>query len=311
MRDLHVLPKIRDSWSYLYVEHCKIDQEAKAIAVHEAQGKVPVPCSALTTLLLGPGTSITHAAIRVLAENGCLVAWTGEESVRFYALGTGETRSARSLLRQAWLVSDPARRLQVVARLYRMRFEEPLPEGLTLQQIRGREGIRVREAYAKASRATGVAWNGRSYRRDRWSDADPVNRALSAANSYLYGVCHAAIVSAGYSPALGFIHTGKQLSFVYDVADLYKTELTIPLAFEIAAEGVTDLEGRVRRACRDVFHGRRLLGRIVPDLERALEVGGEADDALDVDEALPGGLWDPEEGEVEGGVNHGEDGEMQ
>jgi len=306
MRDLHVLPKVRDSWSYLYVEHCKIDQEEKAIAVHDAQGKMPVPCAALTTLLLGPGTSITHAAIRALAENGCLVAWTGEGSVRFYAQGTGETRSARSLLRQAWLVSDPARRLQVVARLYRMRFPEPLPDGLTIQQIRGREGIRVREAYAAASRASGVAWAGRSYRRDRWSDADPVNRALSSANGCLYGVCHAAIVSAGYSPALGFIHTGKQLSFVYDVADLYKTEVTIPLAFQIVAEGMTDLEGRVRRACRDVFHARRLLGRIVPDVERALEVGGEPENGFDVDEALPGGLWDPERGEVEGGVNHGE-----
>ena len=306
MRDLHVLPKVRDSWSYLYVEHCKIDQEEKAIAVHDAQGKMPVPCAALTTLLLGPGTSITHAAIRALAENGCLVAWTGEGSVRFYAQGTGETRSARSLLRQAWLVSDPARRLQVVARLYRMRFPEPLPDGLTIQQIRGREGIRVREAYAAASRASGVAWAGRSYRRDRWSDADPVNRALSSANGCLYGVCHAAIVSAGYSPALGFIHTGKQLSFVYDIADLYKTEVTIPLAFQIVAEGMTDLEGRVRRACRDVFHARRLLGRIVPDVERALEVGGEPENGFDVDEALPGVLWDPERGEVEGGVNHGE-----
>lgn len=308
MKDLHVLPKVRDSWSYLYVEHCKIDQEAKAISVHDAQGTVSVPCAALTTLLLGPGTSITHAAIRSLAENGCLVGWTGEESVRFYALGTGETRSARSLLRQAWLVSDPGRRLQVVTRLYRMRFAEPLPEGLTIQQIRGREGIRVRETYAAASRATGVPWTGRSYRRDRWAASDPVNRALSAANSCLYGVCHAAIVSAGFSPALGFIHTGKQLSFVYDVADLYKTEVTIPLAFEIAAEGSTDIEGRVRRACRDVFHARRLLGRIVPDVERALEAGGAADEEVDVDEALPGGLWDPEEGEVAGGVNHGEDG---
>lgn len=311
MKDLHVLPKVRDSWSYLYVEHCKIEQEDKAIAVHDAQGKMPVPCAALTTLLLGPGTTITHAAIRALAENGCLVAWTGEESVRFYAQGTGETRSARSVLRQAWLVSDPARRLQVVMRLYRMRFAETLPAGLTLQQIRGREGIRVREAYAAASRSTGVAWSGRAYRRDRWSDADPVNRALSSANSCLYGVCHAAILSAGYSPALGFIHTGKQLSFVYDVADLYKTELTIPLAFQIVAEGETDLEGRIRRACRDVFHARRLLTRIVPDVEKALEVGLAMDDGLDADEALPGGLWDPEIGEVEGGTNHAPDGEMR
>src|SRR5947209_9016906 len=121
MKDLHVLPKVRDSWSYLYVEHCKIDQEAKAIAMHDADGKVPVPCATLTLLMLGPGTSITHAAIRALAENGCMVAWTGEESVRLYAQGMGETRSSHNLLRQAQLCMDPATHLQVVLRMYRMR----------------------------------------------------------------------------------------------------------------------------------------------------------------------------------------------
>ena len=307
VKDLHVLPKVRDSWSYLYVEHCKVDQEDKAIAVHDALGKSAVPCSSLVTLLLGPGTSITHAAMRVLAESGCLVAWTGEESVRVYATGTGETRSARNVLRQAWLVSDPERRLAVVKRMYRHRFPESLPEGLSLQQLRGREGIRVREAYAAASRATGVRWAGRSYRRERWGDADPVNRALSSANSCLYGICHAAIVSVGFSPALGFIHSGKQLSFVYDIADLYKAELTIPLAFELVAESEADLEGRVRRACRDVFRSRRLLARIVPDVERVLEIGGEPAEGFDADEGLPSGLWDPETGSVAGGVNHGED----
>lgn len=307
MKDLHILPKVRDSWSYLYVEHCRIDQEAKAIALHDKNGKVPVPCATLTMLMLGPGTSITHAAIRALADNGCLVFWTGEEGVRFYAQGMGETRSARNLLRQAKLCSHPALRLQVVMRMYRMRFQEPVNESLTLQQIRGKEGIRVREAYAKASRDTGVEWAGRSYRRDSWRTADPVNRALSSANSCLYGICHAAIVSAGYSPALGFIHTGKMLSFVYDIADLYKVELTIPVAFQIAAAGGGELETRVRRTCRDAFHKGRLLQRIVPDIEYALNAdalreGGEDSD-FDADEALPGGIWDPAEGEVQGGVN--------
>src|SRR5262249_17509328 len=157
------LPKVRDSWSYLYVEHCRVDQEDKAIAMHDANGKVPVPCAALTTLMLGPGTAITHAAMRTLAENGCLVIWAGEEGVRCYAQGTGETRSAQHVLRQARLCSDPSQRLQVVRRLYAMRFPEPLPKTLTLEQIRGREGVRVREAYARASRESGVPWQGRAY----------------------------------------------------------------------------------------------------------------------------------------------------
>jgi CRISPR-associated protein Cas1 len=312
MKDLHILPKVRDSWSYLYVEHCRVDQEAKAIAIHDANGRVPVPCASLTLLMLGPGTDITHAAIRALAENGCMVVWSGEEGVRFYAQGLGETRSSRGVLRQAWLCVDPMRRLAVVRRMYQLRFKEPLDDSLTLQQIRGREGIRVRESYAQASRETGVKWEGRSYKRESWAKADAVNRALSCANSCLYGICHAAIVSVGYSAAFGFIHTGKMLSFVYDIADLYKTTTTIPVAFRAAAEGDVDLERRVRHACRDAFQAHRVLQRIAPDIYEVLKVEGTlgelADLDFDTDEALPSGLWDGESGAVAGGVNYADGG---
>jgi CRISPR-associated protein Cas1 len=224
VKDLHILPKVRDSWSYLYVEHCVVEQDDFAIAVFDQQGKMPVPCASLSLLMLGPGTKITHAAIRALADNGCLVAWTGEAGVRFYAQGLGETRSSANLLRQAACHADAEQRLRVVRQMYAMRFPEPLDPALTLKQIRGKEGIRVRELYAHWSRETGVKWDGRAYKQNDWRRATPINRALSAANSCVYGVVHAAIIAAGYSPALGFIHTGKMLSFVYDVADLYKCQ---------------------------------------------------------------------------------------
>jgi CRISPR-associated protein Cas1 len=189
-----------------------------------------------------------------------------------------------------------------------MRFSELLDESLSLGEIRGKEGIRVRQAYAAASRDSGVEWKGRSYSAQRWSAADPTNRALSAANSCLYGVCHAAIIASGFSPALGFIHTGKMLSFVFDVADLYKTELTIPVAFATVAEGTTDLETRVRRRCRDLFSERKLLARIVPDIEHALDASSVPEEPelmdVDADGATPGGLWDPESGRVRGGVSY-------
>lgn len=308
MKDLHLLPKIRDSWSYLYVEHSRIDQQDKAIAIHDAEGRTAVPCAMLALLMLGPGTSITHAAIRALADNGCMVLWCGEEGVRLYACGMGETRSSRNLLAQVRLYADPAERLRVVHRMYRMRFGEEVDPEMPLEELRGREGIRVREAYARASRETGVEWQGRSYRSSNWRAADPVNRALSCANSCLYGVCHAAIVSVGLSPALGFIHTGKTLSFVYDIADLYKTQLTVPLAFRAASEGPAQLETRTRRACRDVFRSERLLERIIPDIARALGLthsaaAAEEQAVFDTDEAAPGGLWDPDAGQVAGGVN--------
>ncbi|HWV35047.1 MAG TPA: CRISPR-associated endonuclease Cas1, partial [Thermomicrobiales bacterium] len=162
---------------------------------------------------------------------------------------------------------------------------------------------RVRHSYAEMSLLTGVPWFGRIVGKGNWERADPVNRALSAANSALYGVCHAAIVSLGYSPAVGFIHTGKQLSFVYDIADLYKTQISIPAAFLIAAAGEDDIDSRARRACRDAFREQRILERIVDDIERVLRAPEEPDAYAD-DAALPGGLWDPVEGIVAGGINH-------
>jgi CRISPR-associated protein Cas1 len=312
--DLHALPKVRDSWSFLYVEHCRIEQEEKAIAVHDKRGRTPVPCASLATLFLGPGTSITHAAVRALADNGCLVVWSGEDNVRFYAVGMGETRNAANLLHQARTWADPEVHLQVVRRLYEIRFEEPLPPSATLRQIRGLEGMRVRRAYAVASAATGVPWQGRSYKRGEWHKADHVNRALSQANSYLYGVCHAAIVSAGFSPALGFIHTGKMLSFVYDVADLYKTSVSVPAAFRAASEGPIGLSRRVRLACREAFVESRLLQRIIPDIHIALGMARtpeERDALLDQEEMRPGNLWDPDVATVPGGINYVDAGDNQ
>lgn len=231
MKDLHFLPKVRDSQSYLYVEHCRIDREDKAIALHDAGGVRPVPCANLTTLMVGPGTTtITHAAVQTLVDSGCLVLWTGEPGVRFYAQGMGETRTARNLLKQPWLCSRDALRLRVVRRMYEMYFTETLEEHLTLQQIRGKEGIRVREAYAQASRDTGVGWTGRAYRRERWADADPVNRALSAA-TVVFTAFATLQLSPLATPALGFIHTGKMLSFVYDIADLYSRSRTYRLKY--------------------------------------------------------------------------------
>jgi len=311
LKDLHLLPKFRDGLSYLYVEHCKIDRENNAIVVNDKDGAIPVPCAALALIMLGPGTTITHAAITVLAENGCLVLWCGEKAVRFYAQGMGETRRSQNIMKQAKLCSDPELRIEVVRNMYEMRFGGNLDRSLSIQQIRGMEGIRVRNAYREASKRAGIPWKGRSYKVDAWDTSDCINRALSSANTCLYGLCHAAIVSAGFSPALGFIHVGKMSSFVYDIADLYKTETTIPVAFECTAEGSENIERRVRLKCRDVFWEMRLLERIIPDIERVLTVSGcelkDEDGFVDYDGSvdLPGLIWDPSSGAVEGGCNYG------
>jgi len=213
-------------------------------------------------------------------------------------MGTGGTRSGAPLIHQARLASNEVTRLEVVKRMYQLRFNEAVDDGLTVEQLRGLEGVRVRESYSRLSRDMGVPWSGRNYDRGNWGGTDLVNRALSCANSCLYGLCHAAILATGYSPGLGFIHTGKALSFVYDIADLYKVELTVPIAFSIAADKPAQLERTVRLRCRDIFRESRLLQRIVPDIRKVLGTPAEAEapSVLDEDPALPTELWSPANG---------------
>lgn len=245
--DLQSLPKLQDSISYLYIEHAIIEQENASIVAIQSDGRIPIPVSSVTCLMLGPGTKVTHAAIKAAAENGCMIVWCGENAMHFYASGMGETRSAATLLRQAKLCVQPDSRLEVAKRMYIRRFGNIANPDYTLQQLRGMEGIRVREAYKLASRNTGIRWTARMYKKDDWNAQDPINLVLSQANALLYSVCHAAIVSLGYSPGLGFIHTGKQLSFVYDIADLYKAEITIPAAFDSVRFADNDLSAAVRK----------------------------------------------------------------
>jgi CRISPR-associated protein Cas1 len=316
--DLSQLPRVSDGWTFLYAEHVRVERSDYAIELFDAEGRIPVPVAALSVLLLGPGTSITHAAMLALAEGGCSVVWCGEGGARFYASGIGETRRAHHLEAQARAWASPKKHLDVVRRLYTMRFPVGLPEGLTLEQIRGHEGVRVRDAYAAAATETGVPWTGRAYRVGDWESADPVNRALSAANACLYGLCHAAIVATGFSPALGFVHTGKLLSFVYDVADLYKVELTVPLAFRVVREGTSKIDTRARKACREAFLTGQLLERIVPDMQRAIGLlpeksrlavhRGPASMSAEVsaEEGMgeaPGQLWNESKRPIEGGRN--------
>ena len=317
-KDLHELPKVKDSLSYIYIEHAKIKQEGHSISVYNKQGITSVPCATLNVIMLGPGTSITHTALKNIIDNDCLILWCGEEGVRLYAEGLGRTRNAKNVIHQAILISIPLFRLLVAKKMYIKRFQEQIPFDISIKQLRGKEGARIRKVYIDHSNRTGLPWNGRSYKRDSWESSDPINRAISAANSCLYGICHAAIVALGYSSALGFIHTGKQLSFVYDVADLYKTEITIPLAFDLVKESSRDISNRVRKYCREYFRQAKLLSRIVDDLKNLLEIEEfltpeqrkllelsslEAQD-YNTDFALPGYLWDPEHGVQAGGQNY-------
>ncbi len=287
--DLHELPRMRDSLSYHYIEHAIVDRNQNAIETIRESGRTLVPAAWIGLIILGPGTSITQAAIKVLMENGCTVLWSGEKGMRCYACGLGETRRSYHLIRQAELVSNPHTREEIVRKMYKKRFSVVLEDGLSLPQIRGLEGFRIREAYANASRKYGVVWKGRNYNRVSWLDSDPINRALSSANALLNGICHSAITAGGYSPGLGFVHTGRMLSFVYDIADLYKTEISIPAAFETISQGLDKVDARVRERCRQYFVENKLLERILRDIDELLSIPENPGEDFALDP--PSELW--------------------
>lgn len=303
-RDLRELSRLEDSLTYLYIEKAIVERDENAIVILRGNERIPVPISSLTVLMLGPGTNLTHAAMCVIANSGCLVIWCGENAMRFYGYGMGETRSAERLLRQAEWCMDEEKHLLAVRRMFELRFPDLNLEGKTLQQIRGLEGVRVRETYKVYARKYGVNWRGRSYNQDDWDQSDELNQAISSANVCLYGLCNAAIISLGYSPGLGFVHTGKLQSFVYDIADLYKMETSVPVAFEVAfSSRAEDIPRAVRKGMRSALRERKVLKRIAANLAYIFE----AQEDGDPNRKDAGQLWDDEQGSVTGGINYSED----
>lgn len=297
--DLQALPQVKDRMTFLYLEHCTLERQDGAITVTDENGVVHIPAAAISVLLLGPGTRVTHRAMELMGDTGVGAVWVGEHGVRYYAHGRPLTTRANLLIRQAELVSNTRKHLDVVRKMYQLRFPDENVAHLTMQQLRGREGSRVRNVYRAYAKETGVAWNGRVYNPDDFSSGDAVNQALSAGHACLYGLAHAVIVALGCAPGLGFIHVGHERSFVYDIADLYKSEITIPIAFQTAAEAPEDLPAIVRRRVRDAMVSARILERMVHDIRWLLS---PAEESMEPEEVVY--LWDNKIGTVSNGINY-------
>ena len=266
---------IKERVSLLFLERGELDVLDGAFVLVDKNGvRTQIPVGSVACLMLEPGTRVSHAAVVLAARVGCLLVWVGEAGVRLYAAGQpGGARSDR-LLYQARLALDEEARLRVVRKMYEIRFQGPVPSQYSVMQLRGMEGARVRELYVQFAMKYGVEWKGRNYDAASWGSGDLANRCLSSATACLYGICEAAVLAAGYAPAIGFIHSGKPLSFVYDVADLFKFDTVVPVAFRVAAANPFDPERAVRLACRDSFRETRLLKKIIPTIEEVLNAGG-------------------------------------
>lgn len=299
--DLQALPQIRDRMTFLYLERCQINRQDSAITVIDEEGIVLIPAAAISVLLLGPGTTVTHRAMELIGDAGVCIIWVGEHGVRYYASGRPLTHKAGLLMRQAALASNQKQHLEVVRKMYQLRFPGEDISHLTLPQLRGREGARVRSAYRRAAEEWGIDWNGRVYDPENFAEGDAVNQALSAGHACLYGLAHAVIVAMGCSAGLGFVHIGHENSFVYDIADLYKAETTIPIAFEIAAQQPDDLPAMTRRRVRDTFVQQHILERMVRDIKWLLS-DSEGNSPPEEDTVL---LWNNQREALRNGVSYG------
>ncbi|MGP4001374.1 type I-E CRISPR-associated endonuclease Cas1e [Streptomyces sp. 8N706] len=311
-----MLPRVADSLSFLYLDMVRLVQDDTGVCAQIQVDKdrtdlVYIPTAAVSCLLLGPGVSITTPALTTLARHGTSVVCTGAGGVRAYAGILPDSLTTHWIEQQVNAWSDPERRLDVAVRMYGMRFgDDEVADGTTLAQLRGMEGQRMKALYKIFAQQHGIGRFRRNYHPDQWHQQDPVNLALSAANTCLYGIVHAALLALGCSPALGFVHGGTQHAFVYDIADLYKAETTLPLAFSLHQS--SNPEQEARRKFREELRLLRLLPRVVGDVQLLLTPDADpdsyADDRSERRDVEMVHLWDPKAGVLPAGVNYAQGG---
>jgi CRISPR-associated protein Cas1 len=268
------LPQVKDKYPFIYLEHGRLEIDDSSVKWIDCDANVVrLPIATLNCLLLGPGTTITHEAVKVIAQSNCSLCWVGEDSLLFYASGQTPNADTRNMREQMKLSADPKKSLLVARRMFARRFPEAELAGKSLHEMMGMEGFRVRAAYEQKGQQYGVGWKGRNFTPGKFELGDITNQTLTACNAALYGILSSAVHSMGYSPHIGFIHSGSPLPFVYDLADLYKEYLCIDLAFSLtlAMAGQYN-KHKVSAAFRQRVIETDLLGQIGQDIEAILGV---------------------------------------
>jgi CRISPR-associated protein Cas1 len=231
------LPQIKDRYPFIYLERGRLEVDDSSIKWIDCDcNVVRIPCATLCAILLGPGTTVTHEAIKVLGAANCMVSWVGEDAMLFYACGLSPTADTRNMRTQMQLAADEGSATVVARRMFARRFPKANLEGKSIPEMMGMEGMRVKQLYEQMAEKHGVGWRGRNFQPGKFEFSDITNKYLTSANAALYGVLSAAVHSLGYSPHIGFIHSGSPLPFVYDLADLYKEHHCIDLAFYLTLE---------------------------------------------------------------------------
>ena len=266
------LPQVKDKYPFIYLERGRLEIDDSSIKWIDAEGNVvPLPVATLNALLLGPGTTITHDAVKTATAANCSVCWVGEDSLLFYAAGFLPTADTRNLKFQIEVAADAAKSLAAARRMFARRFPDADLEGKTLKEMMGMEGHRVRALYQRKAEEYQVGWKGRKFVPGKFETSDTVNQILTASNAALYGILCSAVHSMGYSPHIGFIHSGSPLPFIYDLADLYKEHLCIDLAFALTRDmGSRYNKYKVSEAFRQRVIDMNLLAQLGDDMAEVL-----------------------------------------
>lgn len=267
---IHSIPA-STRWSFVFLDKGYLERDGHAVVLRRAEVRTHVPVGQFNCLLIGPGCVVTHEAVKVCAQEKTLLVWVGENGVRCYSAGHPGGASGERILEQAAMRLDPKRRLAVARKLYTYMFGEDPPQCRGIDELRGIEGNRVKAFYKDCAKRHGINWVRRDYDPANFDESDDINKALSVANVALYGLTESVILALGYSPAIGFIHSGDARSFVFDVADTVKMEVYVDTAFQVMARKPKDVESEVRKACRDKFTEMDLSRRLVTILEEVLE----------------------------------------
>lgn len=269
------LSRVRNRITFYYVEHAKINQQRNMLLVTTSLGGqvIFLPAGNLAVMMLGPGCVITSEAQKVLSDCGCTCVWTGEQGVRTYGVARPLTNKATYAIAQARVIANPTLRLAAAKQMYQWRYEGiDINDFGDIDDLRRWEGRVTRQLYPQLARQVGLTWTKRKFTPGKMKKDDPLNQAMTCATQCLYGLCLAVINALGAVPSLGIIHQNEASAFVYDLADLYKFEVAIPIAFRTVADGVklSDLPKEVRYRMRDFFQQYDLMGQIIADLKALL-----------------------------------------
>lgn len=269
---LETIPPVRERWTPLYLEHGRVEVDDSSVKWIGADRMVlRIPVSTLSVLMLGPGTTVTHAAIKACSDCDTPICWVGDDGLHYYAGGAKPTHDNANARVQAELASSRKSHDIIARRMFVMRFKDVDVSKYSVNELRGFEGRRVKRLYAEMGARFGVTWKGRNYSTENWNVADPINKAVSAANAALYALTTSVVVSLGYLPQLGFIHTSGSLPFVYDIADIYKPETTLPAAFECVRDNPSACEEFVIMRLKRYIEECKLMKRMPLDIAKLME----------------------------------------